>query len=254
MRRNRTVDYLATGVSVILYSMPSYLLGLLLIAAFAANLHLLPAEDPQASSLGGLLAQPAGLVLQYYDAAVNGDYPVELVYGAIAGYPSGLTYTILMRVVDVILAVPIMYLFVDLASIFRPTLLLLVLVLALLSWVGPARLVRGETLSLRTREYVQAARAMGEGTPRIAFRHLVPNAIGCSMPAASGGASIPVGSAAPLCVASRPTWWRSVDTISGSCRKGGKRLHGQSGDDSVPVRAQRVVGARSGRLCSGARR
>lgn len=63
VRRNRAVDYLATGVSFVLYSMPSYLLGLLLIAAFAVNLHLLPAEAPQASGIGGLLSQPAGLVL-----------------------------------------------------------------------------------------------------------------------------------------------------------------------------------------------
>jgi peptide/nickel transport system permease protein len=63
LKRNRLTDYAATGVAFILYSMPAYLLGLLLIAAFAVNLRLLPAEAPQAPTIGGVLADPAGLVL-----------------------------------------------------------------------------------------------------------------------------------------------------------------------------------------------
>lgn len=63
VRRNKLADYTATGLSFVLYSMPSYLLGLLLIALFAVNLRLLPAEAPQASTITGVLADPAGLVL-----------------------------------------------------------------------------------------------------------------------------------------------------------------------------------------------
>jgi peptide/nickel transport system permease protein len=63
VRRNKLADYTATGVSFVLYSMPSYLLGLLLIAVFAVNLRLLPAEAPQAPTITGVLADPAGLVL-----------------------------------------------------------------------------------------------------------------------------------------------------------------------------------------------
>jgi peptide/nickel transport system permease protein len=63
VKRNRTADYVATGVSFVLYSMPSYLLGLLLIAFFAVNLRLLPAEAPQAPTITGVLSDPAGLVL-----------------------------------------------------------------------------------------------------------------------------------------------------------------------------------------------
>lgn len=63
VRRNRLVDYAATGLSFILYSMPSYLLGLLLIAAFAVNLRLLPAEAPQAPTITGVLSDPVALVL-----------------------------------------------------------------------------------------------------------------------------------------------------------------------------------------------
>lgn len=101
-----------------------------------------------------------------------------VIYGAVAAFAGGFADSVLMRIVDILLAVPVVYLFIDLASIFRPTLVLLILVLSLLSWMGPARLVRGETLSLRTREYVQAARAAGAKAPRIILRHLVPNAIG----------------------------------------------------------------------------
>jgi peptide/nickel transport system permease protein len=63
VQRNRLVDYAATGISFILYSMPSYLLGLLLVAAFAVNLRLLPAQAPQEPTITGVLSDPAGLVL-----------------------------------------------------------------------------------------------------------------------------------------------------------------------------------------------
>ena len=101
-----------------------------------------------------------------------------VLYGVISGYFGGLADTVLMRIVDIILAVPVVYLFIDLASEFRPTLLLLILVLSLLSWLGPARLVRGETLSLRVREFVEAVRTMGGRSGRIIARHLVPNTMG----------------------------------------------------------------------------
>jgi peptide/nickel transport system permease protein len=63
VRRNRLTDYAATGVSFLLYSMPSYLLGLLLISVFAVNLRVLPAEAPQQPTITGVLSDPAGLVL-----------------------------------------------------------------------------------------------------------------------------------------------------------------------------------------------
>jgi peptide/nickel transport system permease protein len=63
VRRNKLTDYTATGISFLLYSMPAYLLGLLLISVFAVNLRLLPAEAPQAPTITGVLSDPAGLVL-----------------------------------------------------------------------------------------------------------------------------------------------------------------------------------------------
>jgi peptide/nickel transport system permease protein len=101
-----------------------------------------------------------------------------VVYGIVSGLLGGVTDAIMMRIVDIILAIPAVYLFIDLATEFRPTLLLLIVVLSLLSWLGPARLVRGETLSLRTREYVEAVRTMGGRSGRIILRHLVPNTAG----------------------------------------------------------------------------
>jgi peptide/nickel transport system permease protein len=103
---------------------------------------------------------------------------IGVLYGVISGFFGGLADTILMRFVDIMLAIPVVYLFIDLATEFKPTLLLLILVLALLSWLGPARLVRGETLSLRVREYVEAVRTMGGRSGRIIIRHLVPNTVG----------------------------------------------------------------------------
>jgi peptide/nickel transport system permease protein len=101
-----------------------------------------------------------------------------VLYGVISGYFGGPADAVLMRIVDIVLAVPVVYLFIDLASEFKPTLPLLIVVLAFLSWLVPARLVRGETLSLRVREYVQAVRTMGGRSGRIIFRHLVPNTMG----------------------------------------------------------------------------
>ena len=84
----------------------------------------------------------------------------------------------MMRLVDIVLAVPAIFLFLFLASVFQTNLVMLIVVISALSWLGPARLVRGETLSLRTREYVQAVRVMGGGSRRIVLRHIIPNAVG----------------------------------------------------------------------------
>lgn len=103
---------------------------------------------------------------------------VGVVYGAISGYFGKIVDTVMMRIVDVGLAVPVLFLFIYLSLVFRPTEFLVILILAGLSWLAPSRLVRGETLSLRTREYVQAVKVMGGGSPRIILRHIIPNSIG----------------------------------------------------------------------------
>jgi peptide/nickel transport system permease protein len=104
-----------------------------------------------------------------------------LIYGAISGYFGGILDGVLMRLVDVGLAIPIVFLFVFMAEIFKPNLTLLIVLLTAFSWLVPARLVRGEALTLRTREYVQAVRGMGGGSWRIIAQHLIPNTIGTIM-------------------------------------------------------------------------
>ena len=100
------------------------------------------------------------------------------LWGAIAGYAGGFIDSAMMRIVDALLAVPALFLLLFLASIARPTIGLLILVIALISWLGPARLVRGQALTLRTRDYVTSVRLMGGGPLRAILRHIAPNTIG----------------------------------------------------------------------------
>jgi len=100
------------------------------------------------------------------------------LWGAVSGFMGGVLDAIMMRVVDVVIAVPAIFLLIYLASVFRPSVPLLIIVLSFLSWLGPARLVRGETLSLRGREFVDAVRAAGGRRSRIIGRHIIPNTLG----------------------------------------------------------------------------
>ncbi|MYW63028.1 ABC transporter permease subunit [Streptomyces sp. SID8379] len=100
------------------------------------------------------------------------------VYGAVAGYFGGWVDATMMRITDAALAIPAMFLLVVVAAIITPSKGILILIIAGVAWLSPARLVRGEALSLRNREYVQAMRMMGGGGARAVFKHIVPNAIG----------------------------------------------------------------------------
>jgi peptide/nickel transport system permease protein len=107
-----------------------------------------------------------------------------VIYGAVAGYFGRFLDAVMMRVVDVLLAVPVVFLFIFISQAISTNTFqkyafwLLIAVLSGLSWLGPARLVRGETLSLRTREYVQAVKVMGGRSRRIVLRHIIPNTLG----------------------------------------------------------------------------
>jgi peptide/nickel transport system permease protein len=103
---------------------------------------------------------------------------VGVMYGAISGFLGTWVDAVLMRIVDILLSIPILFLLIVVAVIFKTSLLHLILVIAFVSWLIPARLVRGETLSLRVREYVQAVKVMGGGRLRIIFRHIIPNTVG----------------------------------------------------------------------------
>jgi peptide/nickel transport system permease protein len=97
--------------------------------------------------------------------------------GAIAGFRGGWIDSVLMRLTDLVLAFPRLVLLIALVAVFSPSMTTLVLVIGLTQWPTTARLVRAEVLSLREREFIQAARALGFSRSRILLRHLVPNTL-----------------------------------------------------------------------------
>lgn len=97
--------------------------------------------------------------------------------GLLAGYYGGLLDDVLMRVVDVVLAIPAIFLFILMSILFRPNAITLSVIIASVSWGSLARLVRAETLSLRTRDFVIATRSLGARDLRIMARHLLPNVL-----------------------------------------------------------------------------
>jgi peptide/nickel transport system permease protein len=104
-----------------------------------------------------------------------------VLWGAVAGFFGGWVDNLLMRFVDVMLAIPALFLLLFLAVAFPRNVLTLIIVVAITAWLIPARLVRAEALTLRTREYVQAVTMMGGGGFRIVLRHIIPNSIGTIM-------------------------------------------------------------------------
>ncbi len=101
---------------------------------------------------------------------------IALAVGVVAGYWGGWVDMVLMRVIDVVLAFPALLLAIILAAVFRQGLFSVLLALALVSWAGAARLVRAMVLSLREREFVQGALALGARHLRIIVFHILPNA------------------------------------------------------------------------------
>ena len=111
--------------------------------------------------------------------AVGISVPLGAVLGGIAGYWGGWVDAVIMRTVDMILAFPRLVLLIAIVALFFPSTIFVVIVaLAFTQWPYTARMVRGEILSLKEREFAQAARALGFTRRRILFRHLLPNAAG----------------------------------------------------------------------------
>ncbi|BDH13632.1 ABC transporter permease [Streptomyces hygroscopicus] len=100
------------------------------------------------------------------------------LYGSVAGYFGGWTDAVMMRITDAALAIPALFLLVVVAAIVTPSKPVLILLIASVAWLSPARLIRGEALALRSRDYLHAMRLMGGGGGRAVFRHIVPNAVG----------------------------------------------------------------------------
>ncbi|MGV3694728.1 MAG: ABC transporter permease subunit [Paracoccus marcusii] len=103
---------------------------------------------------------------------------VGTLYGATAGYVGGRTDQIMMRTVDILMSIPYMFVLILLLVMFGRSMSMLFLGIGLISWLDMSRIVRGQTLSLKNREFIEAARATGVSSFRIIVRHIVPNLLG----------------------------------------------------------------------------
>ncbi|TNF10687.1 MAG: ABC transporter permease subunit [Rhodobacteraceae bacterium] len=103
---------------------------------------------------------------------------VGTVYGAISGYFGGRVDGFMMRLVDILLAIPYMFVLILLLVMYGRSIGMLFVGVGLISWLEMARIVRGQTLTLKNREYVEAARAIGVPAPTIIRRHILPNLVG----------------------------------------------------------------------------
>ena len=123
-----------------------------------------------------MIGGQSSLEIGFVAAMLAGVFGV--LWGAVSGFFGGIIDTIMMRIVDALLSIPVLFVLLLMAAIIKVNQLNLTLAVAFFAWLVPARLIRGETLTLRTREYIQAVKGMGGGASRSIFLHIIPNAIG----------------------------------------------------------------------------
>jgi oligopeptide transport system permease protein len=124
------------------------------------------------SFYGARISLAVGLVATLVSLAIG------VLYGAASGFIGGRTDAIMMRIVDVLYSLPFIFLVIILMVIFNQNFILLFVAIGAVSWLTMARIVRGQTLSAKQKEFVEAARAAGVGTFGIITRHIVPNVVG----------------------------------------------------------------------------
>lgn len=110
---------------------------------------------------------------------------VGTLFGTVSGYIGGTVDTLMMRAVDIFMSVPSFLLIIIINSFLSPSMLTMVVIIGIFSWMGVARIVRAETMSLKEREFVLAAKNMGAGNFEIMFRHIIPNMVPSIIVAAS---------------------------------------------------------------------
>lgn len=103
---------------------------------------------------------------------------IGVALGLIAGYFGGIWDTAITRLIEVIISIPSSILYITILGVFGPSLWLLVLVMGLFGWTTSARVVRGEVLSVRRREFVEASTALGQSRAKLLVRHVLPNVLG----------------------------------------------------------------------------
>jgi peptide/nickel transport system permease protein len=139
--------------------------------------HLIGCNDVGYDQLGRLML--AGQTsLEVGVAAALVAVLIGTLYGAVAGFAGGAVDSFMMRVVDAGLALPYIMVIIILSVVFQPSTITMIFIIAVFYWLGVSRLVRGETLTLRTREYVQAGKVLGGGRRQAITRHILPNAVG----------------------------------------------------------------------------
>ena len=102
---------------------------------------------------------------------------IGIILGSVAGYYSGWIDSMIMRSVDIMLSIPTIFLVLAVIAILEPSIINIMIVIGLTSWMEPARLIRAEFISLKEREFVIAARAIGANDSRIIIKHVLPNGI-----------------------------------------------------------------------------
>ncbi|WP_104088133.1 ABC transporter permease [Arthrobacter sp. GMC3] len=139
--------------------------------------HPLGTDETGYDQLGRLMTGGQVSLIIGFSAAIIATI-VGTIWGAVAGFFGGWVDGVMMRIVDAILSIPILFLLLFLVTIVKPSVPVMIFVLGLTAWLVPARLVRGESLTLRVREYVQAVRVMGGSSWHSVLRHIMPNVIG----------------------------------------------------------------------------
>ncbi len=124
---------------------------------------------------GGRISLMVGLVATLVSLVIG------VSYGAVAGYYGGMTDRVMMRIVDIIYALPFMFFVILLMVVFGRHIVLIFVAIGAVNWLDMARIVRGQTLSLKNTEFVEAARACGVGHQAIIRRHIIPNLLGVVM-------------------------------------------------------------------------
>jgi ABC-type dipeptide/oligopeptide/nickel transport system permease subunit len=177
------------GVGILVFFVAFCFLGPLFYHANLLQTDLINAHDPPGAGhplgtdangfdvLGELMkGGQAALEIGFFAAFIA--ITIGSLMGAVAGLVGGLVDSTLMRITDIFLSIPFLFIVLILAVRYGATVLSLSLVFGAFSWQVPARLVRGEVLTIRERDFVAAARTAGAGNARLISRHLLPNALG----------------------------------------------------------------------------
>jgi peptide/nickel transport system permease protein len=133
--------------------------------------------DPLGRDVLSRMIWGAGISLKVGFVATGIAIFIGTILGALAGYYGGLADTVIMRFVDIMLCFPTFFLILAVIAILEPSIWNIMIVIGLTGWMGVTRLVRADFISLKERDFVQAARAIGANDGRIIFLHILPNAM-----------------------------------------------------------------------------